>query len=194
MPLVKNACPEAKILFNTRLPRTSNSSFYQLFKGHVYTDSVNYDMKTWWRYFSFPHRFYHDPKSPYANFKEKVLEKLSPNHMEKIAAGEFAAALLCFLENKDKVDYLLIYDDWMENVQSITGEMFEIIGISNDLVPSAMTALSKHSQRKFYGDIDGKRNMTDLQWKNIDEIYNMLNLPLKHEMNIEEFKAFIKSY
>ena len=114
--------------------------------------------------------------------------------MEKFAVGAFAAALLCYLENKDKVDYLLIYDDWMENVQSITGEMFEIIGISNDLVPSAMTALSKHSQRKFYGDIDGKRNMTDLQWKNIDEIYNMLNLPLKHEMNIEEFKAFIKSY
>ena len=114
--------------------------------------------------------------------------------MEKFAVGAFAAALLCYLENKDKVDYLLIYDDWMENVQSITGEMFEIIGISNDFVPSVMTALNKDSQSKFFGDIDGKRNMTELQWKNIDEIYNMLNLPLKHEMNIEEFKAFIKSY
>lgn len=193
---MKEACPEIKIMFNTRLPRTSNTSFYQVVKGHVYTDSLSYDLKTWWKYFSFPHHFYHDLDSPYANFKAKVIDKLSPQKMEKFAVGSFAAALLCYLNNKDKVDYLLIYDDWMENVQSITQDMFESLGIPKDYVTPAMTALNRDSQNKFFGNIDGKRSsvLTELQWQSVNEIFKMLNLPLKHEMNIEEFKAFLKSY
>ena len=95
----------------------------------------------------------------------------------------------------DKVDYLLIYDDWMENVQSTTEDMFESLDISKDYVAKALTALNKDSQNKFFGNIDGKRSnaMTELQWESVNEIFKMLNLPLKHEMNIEEFKAFLKS-
>ena len=105
---MKEACPEIKIIFNTRLPRTSNTSFYQVVKGHVYTDSLSYDLKTWWKYFSFPHHFYTDPDGPYANFKKEVIDKLSPSKMEKFAVGSFAASLLCYLENKDKAQCLKI--------------------------------------------------------------------------------------
>ena len=108
IPLVKEACPEIKIIFNTRLPRTSNTSFYQVVKGHVYTDSLSYDLKTWWKYFSFPHHFYTDPDGPYANFKKQVIDKLSQSKMEKFAVGSFAASLLCYLENKDKAQCLKI--------------------------------------------------------------------------------------
>ena len=75
--MVRRACPEIKIIFNTRLPSASNTSFYQAVMGPIYTDSLNYDLKNWWRYFSFPHHYYSDQNGPYHNFKANVIDKVS---------------------------------------------------------------------------------------------------------------------
>ena len=114
--------------------------------------------------------------------------------MAGFAAGAFTAAVLNYIENRDKVDYLLIYDDWMENVQAETEKMFEILGVPNEHIPIAMTALSKDSQGKFFGDTDGKRKnaLSPQQRKEIDELYKMLDVPLKYDMTINEFRAYLK--
>ena len=110
--------------------------------------------------------------------------------MARFAAGAFMAALLNYIENRDKVDYLLIYDDWMENVQAETEKMFEILGIPKEQIPIAMTALNKDSQNNFFDK--RKTALSPEQRLEINKLYKMLDIPLKYEMTIDEFKAYLK--
>ena len=119
LPVVKKACPFVKIVFNTRLPRHSNVSYYQLYTGchfENYADEFMFSPETCWLKTPIPLTSVHNQDKLYLTLKEHFYD-ISQKQIELKPTSMYSLALLTYFQHKHLVDYLLVYDDWMKDVQ-----------------------------------------------------------------------------
>ena len=110
--------------------------------------------------------------------------------MDVYIGGCFASYLWWYFQHKNIYEFVLLYDSWMQNPKSETSKLFESLGLSESFVSEALKALNKDSQNKFFGQSDGKLNIiSEVQWVRINGIFENFELPLKHNMSIEEYKS-----
>ncbi len=78
--------------------------------------------------------------------------------------------------------------------------MLSSLGMSSDLVPQALTALQKHSQKNVFEGGKKKveikhlyRVLTDDDWREADKIMKRLELPFGIDVDKEEFAKFFRT-
>ena len=105
----------------------------------------------------------------------------------------FASSLMCYSRNRNLFDYVIIYEDLMENPQTETEELFKTFSIPTKHIANVLTALKKDSQGKFFKHTDGKKVQifTPNQWQKVENIFKQLKVPISHIMTLNEFRALI---
>ena len=195
---MKKAYPDVKIVYNTRLPKPSNISYYQIYTGHLYEDWVDeltFHPQKWWQKTPIPIPSVHRQDELYKTLKDHTYS-MTKDTLEIKSTSLFAVSLICYLQNKAFVDHLLIYDEWMKDVQAETEKLFESLNVPKDYVQLALTAMKRDSQDNYFvnSSRDKKNVFTEDQVRRINCIYKVLDLPLKYEMKLEEFKTFLTEY
>ena len=195
---MKKACPFVKIVFNTRLTKHSNVSYYQLYTGHHfdnYVDEFKYSSETCWLKTPIPVTSVHNQDHLYQILRRHFY-KISFKEIELKPISMYCLSLLTYLQNKHSVDYLLIYDDWMKDTEGATENLLEVLNIPKHNLPYAMTAIKKDSQANFFTSrTTSKSNVFNQdQLKRIDWVYQILGLPLTYDMELEKFKSFLSDF
>ena len=113
--------------------------------------------------------------------------------MDKFAAIVFASSLMCYARNRNLFEYVMIYEDLMENPHTETEELFKTFSIPIKHIPNVLTALKKDSQGQFFAHKSGKRVQVFLpkQWQNFENIFKQLKAPISHIMTLNEFRALV---
>ena len=145
--------------------------------------------ETCWLKTPIPLTSVHNHDKLYLKLKEHFYN-ISQKQIELKPTSMYSLALLTYLQHKHLVDYLLVYDDWMKDVQVETAKLLEALDIPNSYLQFAMAALNKDSQNNFF--VQSKVKKVDIftqdQLKRIDWVYQILDLPFKYDMDLEEFK------
>ena len=137
---MKKACPFVKIVFNTRLPRHSNVSYYQLYTGchfENYADEFMFSPETCWLKTPIPLTSVHNQDKLYLTLKEHFYD-ISQKQIELKPTSMYSLALLTYFQHKHLVDYLLVYDDWMKDVQMETENLLEALDIPKSYLQFGM--------------------------------------------------------
>ena len=195
---MKKACPFVKIVFNTRLTKHSNVSYYQLYTGHHfdnYVDEFKYSSETCWLKTPIPITSVHNQDHLYQKLKKHFYD-ISSKQIELKPISMYCLSLLTYIQNKHSVDYLLIYDDWMKDTEGETENLLDALDIPKTNLPYAMTAIKKDSQADFFTSrTTSKSNVFNQdQLKRIDWVYQILGLPLTYDMELEKFKTFLSDF
>ena len=88
-----------------------------------------------------------------------------------------------YLKSKQIYEYVFVYDDVLLNPQLAMEKMFQALKIPLELIPMAMTAFDKHSQNLW---LKPNKEITFSNLK-VDAIYSEFKVPIRHEMNLNEF-------
>ena len=195
---MRKACPEVKIVYNTKLPKHANISYYQVYTGHHFkerADELTFHPEKWWQKTPIPISSVHKQDELYKTLKYHTYN-MTKDNMEVKSTTMYAVSLICYLQNKSSVDYLLIYYEWMKDAQAGTEKLFDALRIPKDFVQLALTAMKRDSQDNYFVNSGrNKKNVfTEDQLRRINFIYEVLDLPLKYKMKLEEFKAFLAEY
>ena len=108
----------------------------------------------------------------------------------------FASSLMCYARNRNIFDYVIIYEDLLENPNTEAGKIFRTLGIPFKHIPNALTAMKKDSQGKFFGHTDGRNSQvfTPEQLGKIDNIFKQLKVPISYGMTLNEFRALMQNF
>jgi len=68
------------------------------------------------------------------------------------------------------------------------GSLFELLKISQDLVPIALTAMKRHSQNDIMYDPTKAENITEQELRDADVVFDWLGLPFNTMVTMEDFK------
>ena len=111
--------------------------------------------------------------------------------MTELTALGYGGVIAGYLTNKNIYSHIVIYEKLIENVINETKTLFGKLDISLDYVNDAITALDKDSQGNVFGTAG--KNKTDIikDWKIVDDIFNLLDLPMNSDMTIEEMSSVL---
>lgn len=192
VPIMCKACPYIKHFFNTRHPKPSVVSFFKMATGPILTSSVKYELQKLSKcLLPLP---YHDPDGFYAQFRQELLADTASRSLEELAALACGVALLCYAQDRERYVCTVIYEDLVKDPAGTTAKLFKILGIPNNLVPLALTAMEKDSQKKFFGNTDGSDYHaigTD-KWEKIDRLFARLKIPISNNMTYEQFQQLFQ--
>ena len=133
------------------------------------------------------------------NFKNSSPLEYSSNFqtdiksLDMFTAVVFASSLMCFSRNRNLFDYIIIYEDLLENPMAETEELFQTFSIPTKHIPNVLTALKKDSQGKFFGNTSGKKTQvfSPKQWQKIENIFKQLKVPISQIMTLNEFRTLV---
>ena len=158
-------------------------------------DELTFHPEKWWQKTPIPISSVHKQDELYKTLKDQTYH-MTKDTMEVKSTTLYAVSLICYLQNKASVDYLLIYDEWMRDTQAGTEQLFDALHVPKDFVELALTAMKRDSQDNYF--VNSGRNKKNVfsedQVRRINFIYKVLDLPLKYEMKLEEFKAFLAEH
>jgi hypothetical protein len=119
------------------------------------------------------------------------LSPLKPEdqNIEELAGMACAGSILNYLKHKKLFLTAIMYEELIANPTEKTGQLFEILGIPQNLVALGVTAFAKDSQGKFFGQTDGRESdaISAEKWQKMDNIFEQIKVPLVHDMPSEEF-------
>ena len=99
--------------------------------------------------------------------------------------------MACYLDSKDLYKKCILYADIMANTEKETNEMFEALNIPLEFVPEALKALDTHSQKNMFDKNFSEDWTEELLWKEVDEIFNELDIPIKISMSVNDLSEII---
>ena len=80
----------------------------------------------------------------------------------------------------------------MPNIVEETDQLFKALDIPTNFAQEAIKALETHSQKKMFDKaIKDAEIVTEKDWKNADDIFNELNIPVKIAMTVQELSNLI---
>ena len=96
--------------------------------------------------------------------------------------------------NREKYHHVAIYEEMTQNFEREIVKMFHPLDIPAEFVPRALSALSKHSQNKYFGgsELNREELISDKDWQKADAIFQELNVPIKIGMSVNELVEALK--
>ncbi len=192
--IIKKVFPCMKLFYNARHPKKSMISYCHTILAPVQGNMLTHQFHEYWTD-SLP--------IDYKNEKLMALKRrLMKNREPRVETAAFArdcgymygATVDYYVNNKGLYLRCVLYENLMEDPEAETSKLFELLGLSQDLVPLALTALQKHSQGHIFGDPkedDGRRKFGPKEFDEINAAFKDMDLPIHTEMPLEEFKALM---
>ena len=174
-----------KLILSTRHPKPSFLSFAKIFAQN--------DMNKVARF------FYGNLSLPYDHALKESLYKTHYGNPNKLSVGQitslsYAAVIEGYLLSKDMYHYVAIYEEMTQNFEDQTQKLFETLEVPIEFVPKALTALSKHSQNKFFGgsELNKEELVTEEDWQKADAIFEELKVPIRIGMSVQDLVEALK--
>ncbi len=179
--------PNINFFLNTRHPVPSIKSLESALKlvgGNLYHKlGIN------WREFKGA-RF----AFPYDKKYDSMLDHLSDYFQNVTNAEEaiifYTGVLVSYFDHKEIYKGAILYENLIENPEKEVKKIFELIGIPEKHVPTALKALEKDSQNGIFGDRgqNKARQLDQGLLKFCDDYMEKAGVPLRTGMTVEEFK------
>lgn len=179
--------PQAKMIFMTRHPKPSNQSFISIMESFPYVYRRLGENKIfWYEHLAMP---YEDEKLQRMR-RSFQLSKEPPSTSEDAARG-YAAALACYLADPGMYDKVMVYEDFLENVEQHTEEILRMLNLPMSQLRNAIGALKKDSQNNMFTK---KLHLTDEDWRRIDRVYEQeFEMRFNTQTDQSEFQKLILS-
>ena len=89
---------------------------------------------------------------------------------------------------------VVVYELMTKNFEEETRQLFHTLDVPIEFVPKALTALSKHSQNKFFGgsELNKEELISTQDWMKADAIFQNLNVPVRISMTADELFVALK--
>ncbi len=180
--------PQFKFFFNTRHPVPSMKSL----KTVVSTVTADLYMVLGIRWRELVKmNFCISYDSKYNHVAERYSRWMPNLPTDALGIMLYSFSILAYFENKDLYDHVILYENLSSNPEEEVTKIFNILGLSHDHVPKALGALKKDSQNGTWVKRGAAKKL--VMDPKILDIYNdymkCMDVPLRHEQSVEEFKA-----
>jgi hypothetical protein len=185
--LVHELFPESQQIFSLRHPRPSIASFYRLLREPLY-DLLESHWEYFWQF--------HTPLPLNQSWTNELRTSLITNKrplIEMQALGQ-AGSLACLYQSRDKLDLVILYEEFIENPQAMLEMIYSKLGIDPGLVNTCLPALETHSQKNYYGVASSKDYdvISKDDWNRLDQIFLTL-LPFDTNVELDQFAQTFKA-
>ncbi len=180
--------PQIALIFNTRHPTPSVKSYWQVWEAM--SSTLDFKLGLHWKANAI------DFKS-FLPFDDQNPDILAANNTWFPAVGIdaygvifYAGSLACYMRCKEIYDYILYYENLAENPEREMKEVFRLMKIPQEHLQRAISGMKKDSQNKTFGKRGQGRSyqLSPETLAYMDNYFQKLNLPIKHDMTFKEFK------
>ena len=111
---------------------------------------------------------------------------------EKMALGIFSS-YGSYLENQDKYDVFVLYEDLLENPKEVMKKVFKAVGLDLKYLDKGLTAFKRDSQHGILGAKgENRANISDKEKATMDQVAEKLGLPFRSSMTVEEMRKTLQ--
>ena len=101
---------------------------------------------------------------------------------------------MCYLQTSSYFDFVIVYEDLLDNPQDETEKLFRKFGIPQRHIANVLTALNKDSQMNFFQNSGQKSKVfSPEQWQKIENVFRQLKVPISYSMTLNEFRAVMQN-
>ena len=175
-PEIREALPATLLFFNTRHPMPSLRSYQQVVSVYQ-LDFHTFSCGTY--RFVLMTRMCFPSDEKYDLVMQKFTKFIPNMGLKKLSAYAYAASVLCYFDNKDIYDGVILYENMAKNPSLELSKMFNMLNIEEKHIPTALEALKFDSQNGTYGTQGKNRNKVfkDSYLKTVDGVFDELGLP-----------------
>ena len=113
--------------------------------------------------------------------------------MIDLASLNYGGVVKNFLDDREIYGHAVLYENLCENPRREIETLFDIMNIDHSHIETALEAFDFDSQNKTFGPrgVEKEEAYPRELWERLDEVYAALNIPIRHDMTLEQFKKVI---